>query len=482
LLDVDQTGGVDANGDGIDDAFAPIDTDGDGIPDHLDIDSDNDGIPDTLEAGLTGKDTDGDGIDDAFDVDATGGTDLNGDGIDDALGFLDSDGDGIPDFRDLDSDNDGIYDSIEAGVLDENQDGFADNGTQVTQLRDTDGDGIPDYLDLDSNGDGVLDIIGTDYSDLDLNKDGRIDDITDVDNDGVPDVIDSNIGHFGGSLLDSDGDGIPDSRDLDDDNDGIPDWIENGFSAPDQTGLDRDSDGDGIPDRLDLDSDSDGIPDVVEAGHGALLTLAGDTRLTQIPDANDDGLHDSISLYQVPLDSDGDGIPDYLDGDSDNDGFPDELESGDYNHDGIDDSKQNTGSVNTGLKGGGAMNLWWLSLLGVAAFAKRRRVARHSALAVLAASSLGVTNAQAAESDCGAEGYRWKECWYVGGTVGLSHLVPEGRANGWGVSDKSSQTSALHIGQYITPTLFWELSYMDAGEAGLSNINPSTPSKGSSLR
>ena len=28
----------------------PLDTDGDGIPDYLDLDDDNDGIPDTIEA------------------------------------------------------------------------------------------------------------------------------------------------------------------------------------------------------------------------------------------------------------------------------------------------------------------------------------------------------------------------------------------------------------------------------------------------
>ena len=84
------------------------------MPDYLDLDSDNDGIPDAVEKG----------------------TDPNNP--------VDSDKDGIPDYRDLDSDGDGIPDATE-------------KGSNPNVLADTDKDGIPDYLDLDSDGDGVLD-------------------------------------------------------------------------------------------------------------------------------------------------------------------------------------------------------------------------------------------------------------------------------------------------------------------------------------
>ena len=57
----------------------PIDTDGDGSPDHLDLDADGDGIPDSGEApGGVPVDTDGDGTPDHLD------TDSNNDGILDA--------------------------------------------------------------------------------------------------------------------------------------------------------------------------------------------------------------------------------------------------------------------------------------------------------------------------------------------------------------------------------------------------------------
>ena len=85
-----------------------IDTDEDGIANHLDLDADNDGIPDNIEAQTTegyivpsGIDANGDGVDDAY----TGGlTPVNTDGTDNA------------DYLDLDSDNDGIFDIVESGL------------------------------------------------------------------------------------------------------------------------------------------------------------------------------------------------------------------------------------------------------------------------------------------------------------------------------------------------------------------------------
>ncbi len=64
----------------------------------------------------------------------------------------DTDGDGQPDWFDIDADGDGIRDSIEVGP---------DCGNP----RDTDGDGKPDFLDRDSDNDGVDD----EYEDRDGN-------------------------------------------------------------------------------------------------------------------------------------------------------------------------------------------------------------------------------------------------------------------------------------------------------------------------
>ena len=116
---------TDSDADGIPDSTeaggspaAPVDTDGDGTPDFQDLDSDNDGTPDGGTAPVTGPDTDGDGI---------------------------------PNQVDLDDDNDGIPDTLE-GALDADGDGFQDAGA-----LDKDGDGTPDAFDLDSDNDGILD-------------------------------------------------------------------------------------------------------------------------------------------------------------------------------------------------------------------------------------------------------------------------------------------------------------------------------------
>ena len=320
-IDVDNTGGSDFNGDGVDDALAPADSDLDGISDYLDIDSDGDGIPDTAETGALGLDSDGDGIDDAFDVDQTGGTDANGDGVDDS-GPPDFDGDGAPDFLDLDSDNDGRSDVIEAGLVDANGDGWSDGGIIAAALLDSDGFGDPDYLDLDSDNDGTNDIVGTAAEPFDGDGDGQIDpaNATDSDGDGVPDVIDGTPGS-GGLSSDSDGDGVPADTDIDDDNDGIPDSVE----AP--AGIDVDSDSDGLFDRLDADSDNDGIPDTIDGSGGHGVDQDGDGILDDLTDTNSDGLADIVATSMMPVDTDGDGIPDYLDLDSDQDGISDLAES-----------------------------------------------------------------------------------------------------------------------------------------------------------
>lgn len=104
-----------------------VDTDGDGIPNYLDLDSDGDGIPDNVEAQTT--------------VGYVGpsGADSNNDGLDNAYGTnglipVDTDGDGIPDFLDTNSDNEGANDTAEAGL--------------VLSGVDTDQDGLDNAIDL----------------------------------------------------------------------------------------------------------------------------------------------------------------------------------------------------------------------------------------------------------------------------------------------------------------------------------------------
>ncbi|MCW1886893.1 hypothetical protein OKA04_19290 [Luteolibacter flavescens] len=385
----------DSDGDGIPDAIeianaAPGgDTDGDGVPDYLDLDSDNDGINDVIEAG--GKDANGDGRQDPS---GDANPDEDGDGIVDsvdpndnvlggtkgvALVIADTDGDGVKNYLDLDSDNDGVSDIVESGFVttaDENgvfrtgdSDGdgiddvvdgfvgFGDAPGSTGPIPDSDNDGTPNAYDTDSNNDGTPDIVGTPFAALDTNGDGRIDASADSDRDGIPNVADIQPGVFGGlpnAAGDNDGDGIPNgdegSGQVDTDGDGVPDIADgdsDGDGIPDSVEGNGDLDGDGIPNFRDLDSDNDGINDVIEAGGtdangDGLQDSSGDST----PDADGDGIVDSVDPDEggtvLPVtDTDGDGAPNFLDLDSDNDTISDLIESGlgatDSNNDGIGD-------------------------------------------------------------------------------------------------------------------------------------------------
>lgn len=541
-IDVDNTGGSDLNGDGVDDALAPADSDLDGIPDYLDIDSDGDGIPDTVETGALGLDSDADGIDDAFDVDQTGGADANGDGVDDS-GAPDFDGDGVPDFLDLDSDNDGRSDVIEAGLADANGDGWSDGGIIAAVPPDSDGLGDPDYVDLDSDNDGTNDIVGTAAEPFDGDNDGQIDptDTTDSDGDGVPDVIDDTPGSSGLSS-DPDGDGVPASVDIDDDNDGIPDSVE----AP--GGIDIDSDGDGLFDRLDADSDNDGIPDAIDGSGDRSLDQDGDGVLDDLTDSNNDGLADIIATSMMPVDTDADGIPDYLDLDSDQDGISDlkestttpaildsdddgqldtgvdadrdglldavdplvsggtagtahalidmdgdgraayrdldsdgdnmsdALENGDFDNNGVPDYQQNDDGLETAVTGSGAGSLGLLGLLGLALLLLVRYIRPGHLVMAFALLTVGASlpqHGQAAETcDWTQSGLDLRTCWYLQAGLGYTTVDPEGQSNGWQTSDDNSDGYKLLLGYHLKPKWFAELSYADMGEAELDNVNP----------
>ncbi|MFZ6050790.1 HYR domain-containing protein, partial [Halocola ammonii] len=111
------------------DVCQDIDTDNDGIPNHLDLDSDNDGIYDLVEAGHGAADVNNDGVID-------GGSSAFGEnGLANSLetstesgdinyNIKDSDADGNFDSIELDSDGDLCFDVEEAGYSDPNGDGL----------------------------------------------------------------------------------------------------------------------------------------------------------------------------------------------------------------------------------------------------------------------------------------------------------------------------------------------------------------------
>jgi len=97
-----------------------IDTDGDGIFDHVDLDDDNDGTPDVDDShpldASEWEDMDGDGIGDNSDKDIDGDGFFNEEDLfpRDRSEHRDHDGDGIPDNQDPDDDNDGWADEVDS--------------------------------------------------------------------------------------------------------------------------------------------------------------------------------------------------------------------------------------------------------------------------------------------------------------------------------------------------------------------------------
>ena len=270
------------------------DSDADTVPDTVDLDDDNDGVLDVLELAADGsdRDTDGDGMPDRLDLDSDNDAlpdwqesgavfviDLSGIGLDGARlvgevganGFLDAFERGadtglprfelansdasaetargtLPDMLDLDSDNDGLPDLVEAGVAPFHDadgdaridapigtvgaDGIADrlqvvndasccdvtgDGREDPLPPNTDGAGLPDPLDLDSDDDGVADLLEAGGTDVD--GDGRVDDFVDLlggrdgDREGGPDGLDDAYQLVPLVDVDTDGNGLLDRLD-----------------------------------------------------------------------------------------------------------------------------------------------------------------------------------------------------------------------------------------------------------------------------
>ena len=168
------------------------DYDGDELPDYQDIDSDNDGIFDVVEGGDGALDTNADGFIDSEDESFVDEDRDGMDDASEATPVTETDGDSLPDYLDIDSDNDGIFDVVEGGdaLLDTNEDGVInseddsfvdedgdgmDDAAELTNEPDTDNDQAPDFQDIDSDNDGIFDVVEGGDGIYDTNADGVID-------------------------------------------------------------------------------------------------------------------------------------------------------------------------------------------------------------------------------------------------------------------------------------------------------------------
>ena len=186
------------------------DYDLDGLGDACDPDADGDGLLNSQEFAIgtdsLNMDTDGDGVDDFIEVMVNGGS----------VGSpTNTDGDALINALDPDDDGDCILTSLEDT-----------NGDFDPTNDDYDGDGQPEYLDMDSDNDGVDDGVEdqncnsvTDPGEMnrlddDSDDDGLLDGSEDLNNNGIIDINETN------------------PLNIDSDNDGLQDGLEQGLTAP----------------------------------------------------------------------------------------------------------------------------------------------------------------------------------------------------------------------------------------------------------
>lgn len=189
-------------------------------------------------------------------------------------------------------------------------------------FSDQDGDGIPNFLDHDSDNDGILDV--AEVHGIDSDRNGQFD--GSAGENGMNQLLDPNVGgtaiianakgegneilwpETAGNIIDFDGDNIPDF-------------------------LDSDSDADGIVDNVEAQSTGCFVgPIEIFSDLGVDLAYANYQDCEQYSTPTG-----SSGLGIQVVDFDGDSIPDYLDTDTDSDGATDFDEAYDFDNDGVSD-------------------------------------------------------------------------------------------------------------------------------------------------
>jgi len=376
-----------------------LDTDNDEIYNYLDIDSDADGLADWIEAWPLDIDSNGDGeISDAEYLAAVSGVG-NNDSVLTSDELVNTDGNGLEDIYDTDSDDDGILDEHESDnrePVDMN-----DTLTVVTTYADlyqSDVDGDPDFRDLDSDDDGIDDEVeagdmNPNTPPVDSDNDGVSDAAeVDSDNDGLTDDLELIVDPTGMSRTnpDSDGDMCNDGCEVLGDNYAGPGtcpyvgqpWATSGTAATPVTDIyDPDTDDGGAND---CDEANDGPPTNPTVGNGAddAFNSTLDTDMDGLTDfeenalgtdpfnaySDSDGLHDGcevlgtavVSTIPCPITAGSGTLADPyinpLDPDTDGGGIPDDVEvatggdpTSDFDDDTDGDGIGNLDEINLGL-------------------------------------------------------------------------------------------------------------------------------------
>jgi len=150
----------------------------------------------------------------------------------------------------------------------------------ISFCYDNDSDGTPNYLDIDSDNDGIFDLAesGQNSSIVDTNNNGILDDMessspNDADGDGLSDALESTFGENQGiTPLNTDSDIYADFLDTDSDNDGCFDAIE-GAGHFDASDLD-------FSGALNSEIDTNGIPTIANGGTNTSIAVTDSNNVT----------------------------------------------------------------------------------------------------------------------------------------------------------------------------------------------------------
>ncbi|MEW5852151.1 MAG: tandem-95 repeat protein [Myxococcota bacterium] len=315
-------GDADSDDDGVVDGMEAnyaLDTDADGQINALDLDSDNDLVFDGTEVSVVTPhaDTQVDRGNFVADADPAAHT---------SMVVVDSDRGTV---------GDGVEDTNHNGAIDVGETNPNDPTDDIRPPADTDSDGLPDaeeltlgtnYRDADSDDDGVIDGAEPRYAE-DTDNDRLINALDqDSDNDGVVDGtelgvvtphVDTNLAR-GFFLADADPSTTTDPLDADTDDGTIDDGAEDGNhnGRIDEGETNPNNPADDLPGPPDIDND--GLSNTEEA-------LVGTN--PEDADSDDDGVIDGLEPNYA-IDTDGDEAINALDHDSDNDGIFDGTELG----------------------------------------------------------------------------------------------------------------------------------------------------------
>ncbi|MES2556069.1 MAG: gliding motility-associated C-terminal domain-containing protein [Bacteroidota bacterium] len=165
-----------------------------------------------------------------------------------------------------------IYRNIDVGSLGNQAYGIGEISfcNAYASGQDFDGDGQPDFHDMDSDNDGILDLIEYQTSAGYIPPTG-----VDSDGDGIDNAYDTSTGGIAVGTADTDLDGTADYHDSDSDNDGTSDQVEG-----------NDANHDCVADFAlsGIDTDGDGLDNNYDPTNGGTTAPVQDTDLNGTPD------------------------------------------------------------------------------------------------------------------------------------------------------------------------------------------------------